>query len=231
MSSERFDGFDSSMVGFLRELGRHNERPWFDMNKARYEALVREPALAFISAMAPRIERISPHFRALPKRVGGSLMRVYRDTRFSRDKRPYKTNVGIQFRHALGKDVHAPGFYVHVAPEECFLGAGMWRPEPAALARIRDRIVANPVAWADARDDRAFSRRFELTGERLKRPPRGYDPGHPMVEDLKRKDFIAIEPLAPDDPFAPDFVARVTRSFQAARPLMAFLCAAQEVPY
>ena len=114
--------FTSRTFRFLRKLAANNDRDWFQANKARYESNVREPCLAFIRAFRKPLERISPFFVASDRRVGGSLMRVYRDTRFSRDKTPYKTNVGIQFRHELGKDVHAPGFYVHIAAGECFLG-------------------------------------------------------------------------------------------------------------
>ncbi|MGI9257968.1 MAG: DUF2461 domain-containing protein, partial [Gammaproteobacteria bacterium] len=128
-----FAGFPAQTAKFLTELANNNARDWFNVNKQRYEDHVLEPALTFINAMEPRIEKISPHFLAVAKRTGGSLMRVYRDTRFSKDKTPYKTNIGIQFRHELGKDVHAPGFYLHIQPKNCFLGAGIWRPDSDAL--------------------------------------------------------------------------------------------------
>ena len=115
--------FDRNTFRFLAELGANNERDWFEANRHRYERHVLEPALAFIERMAPNIERLSRHLLAVPKRTGGSLMRVYRDTRFGHDKRPYKTNIGIQFRHERGRDVHAPGLYVHIEPGGCFLGA------------------------------------------------------------------------------------------------------------
>src|SRR5882672_12210854 len=104
--------FDRETLRFLADLAAHNDRPWFEANKHRYEAHCMEPALAFIEAMAPAIAKISRHFVVAPKRAGGSLMRIYRDTRFARDKAPYKTNIGVQFRHERAKDVHAPGFYV-----------------------------------------------------------------------------------------------------------------------
>ena len=133
-----------------------------------------EPALQFIAAMAPRLETISKNFLALPQRTGGSLMRIHRDVRFSGDKRPYKTNVGIQFRHVMGKDVHAPGFYFHLEPGVVFVGAGLWRPEPEPLAQIRDAIVAQPDRWRKICSDRGFADDWELGGDSLKRPPRGY---------------------------------------------------------
>ncbi|HLA34612.1 MAG TPA: TIGR02453 family protein, partial [Rhodocyclaceae bacterium] len=90
--------FDSACLDFLGELAANNDKIWFDANKARYESLVREPALAFVAAMAPQLAQFAPQFRADARKMGGSLMRVFRDTRFSRDKTPYKTNIGIQFR-------------------------------------------------------------------------------------------------------------------------------------
>ena len=136
--------FSEATFAFLADLAANNNRAWFEANKPRYEALVREPALDFIEAMGQQLAVFAPHFRADARKLGGSLMRVYRDTRFARDKTPYKTNIGIQFRHDLGKDVHAPGFYVHVSEYECFLAVGCWRPESDALARIRAYIAEKP---------------------------------------------------------------------------------------
>src|SRR5512139_2618278 len=149
--------FTQNTFRFLDELAAHNNKTWFEANRKNYELLVREPALDFIGEMAPLLASFAPVFRAEPRKMGGSLMRVYRDTRFSRDKTPYKTNIGIQFRHQLGKDIHAPGFYVHIAGDECFFGAGCWRPDPDALGRIRDLIAANPKQWFSARDNRKFA--------------------------------------------------------------------------
>lgn len=218
--------FSKATLDFLDELAANNDRAWFAANKPRYEALVREPALEFIAAMAPALEKFAPNFRAEPRKAGGSLMRVFRDTRFSRNKAPYKTNVGIQFRHALGKDVHAPGFYVHVAADGCFLGAGCWHPEADALGRIRDLVAARPERWFAARDDRKFAAQWELAGDSLTRPPRGYAADHPAVEDLKRKDFIALAPLGFDEAVGKGLVKLAGARFAAAAPFMKFLCEA-----
>jgi uncharacterized protein (TIGR02453 family) len=225
-----FPGFPDDTLDFLAELDRNNDRAWFEANRSRYETLVREPALAFISAMAEPLAEFAPRFSAIPKRSGGSLMRVHRDVRFSRDKRPYKTNIGIQFRHELGRDVHAPGYYVHIDPWEVFLGVGCWRPDPVALAAIRRRIAESPSDWESARDDGGFSTHFGLAGESLKRPPRGFDPDHPMIGDLKRKDFIAVGHLDPASIHGPDFAIGVAGAFAAAGPFMAFLCRALGTP-
>ena len=119
--------FSPATFGFLQRLAANNNRDWFLEHKAEYEARVRGPALRFIEDMADELAAISPHFLALPKKVGGSLMRVNRDIRFGHDKRPYKTNIGIQFRHEMGKDVHAPGFYLHIEKEDCFIGVEIGR--------------------------------------------------------------------------------------------------------
>ena len=223
--------FRPETLHFLDEIAANNERTWFQANKHRYEADVLEPALGYIETMGPRIESISAHFVAIPKRVGGSLMRIYRDTRFSHDKTPYKTNIGIQFRHERGKDVHAPGFYVHVEPGQCFLGAGIWRPESSALAKIRTRIVEKPGAWKNTSRDGRFREHFEFGGQRLKRPPRGYAADLPYIEDIKRKDFIASCPIDDEDVIAGDFAERTAARFAAAAPLMAFLCTALELQF
>ena len=121
----QFDGFRDETIKFLNELAANNNREWFAVNKHRYESLVVDRTFAFIIAMGDELRKISSHFEAIPKKQGGSLMRVYRDTRFSKDKTPYKTNIGIQFRHEAGRDVHAPGYYMHIEPGDVFVGAGL----------------------------------------------------------------------------------------------------------
>ena len=226
-----FAGFPPQTARFLSELAENNEREWFKANKHRYEAHVLGPALEFINAMEPRLEKISRHFVAIGKRTGGSLMRVYRDTRFSKNKTPYKTNVGIQFRHELGKDVHAPGFYVHIEPNNCFLGTGIWRPDSDALAAIRSCIAENSGSWKRARDAKRFVAHFRLGGARLKRPPRGYAADHPYIEDLKRKDFIAVSEFPIKAIRSPGFIDEVAARYATAKPLMRFLCAALDLRF
>ncbi|MFA7279551.1 MAG: TIGR02453 family protein [Sterolibacterium sp.] len=224
--------FAKATLKFLDELAANNNRNWFAANKSRYESLVRDPALEFISAMAPALEKFAPHFRADPRKMGGSLMRVFRDTRFSRDKTPYKTNIGIQFRHELGKgNVHAPGFYVHIATDELFLAVGCWRPDSDALGRIRDLIAKDPKKWFSARDHKKFVSEWELTGDSLTRPPRGYAADHPAIDDLKRKDFIGIAPLTLAEATGSGLVRLASTRFAASAPLMSFLCEALEVQY
>ena len=227
----KFTGFPKDTLKFLHELEVNNNREWFSDNKDRYEALVREPSLDFIATMGAPLMKISDHYLAMPRKVGGSLMRVYRDTRFGKDKTPYKTNIGIQFRHELAKDVHAPGFYLHIDNSGCFLAAGAWRPESDALKKIRLRIHERSRDWCRVRDARAFKTLFEFGGASLKRPPRGYDADDPMIADLKRKDFIASTVFSASDIENDKFVSQCAGAFRKASALMAFLCAALEVPY
>ena len=223
--------FGPGLVEFLRELDLNNDREWFERNKQRYEDEVREPALAFVRAMAPHVEKLSPHLRADARRVGGSLMRLHRDIRFALDKRPFKTNLGIHFRHEAGRDVHAPGVYFHVDPGQVFLGAGMWRPDGPALAAVRRAIVEDPAAWLRARDGKKFRAAWDLGGESLKRPPRGFDAGHEVIEDLKRTDHIAVSALDHADVTRPDLVRVVTERAERAREYLAFLAQGLGLPF
>jgi len=227
----KFEGFEPTLFQFLEELADNNNRPWFQANKERYEREVLEPCLAFIRAFQAPLKRISPYFVASDRRMGGSLMRIYRDTRFAKGAEPYKTNVGIQFRHEQGPDIHAPGFYGHIAPGECFLAMGVWRPDPASLGRIRLAIVQWPDRWRRARDDRKFRERLSLDGDSLKRPPRGFPADHPWIEDLRRTDFIGLEELEEQDVLDRGYLDHVASSFAVSRPFMRFLCDALQVPF
>jgi len=226
-----FQGFEPTILQFLEELADNNNRPWFQDNKWRYESEVLEPCQAFIRAFQPRLKKISSFFVASDRRVGGSLMRVYRDTRFAKDKTPYKTNVGIHFRHEFGRDVHAPGFYVHIASGECFLAVGVWRPDKDSLGHIRQAIVDRPGRWRRARDNRKFLKCFRLEGGSLKSAPRGYNSDHPLIEDLKRTDFVGVCNLKEQEVLDEGFPAKVATCFAASRPFMRFLCEALKVPF
>jgi uncharacterized protein (TIGR02453 family) len=223
--------FTRQTFSFLSSLADNNTREWFEGHKRDYEEFVREPALAFIADMAEEMPAISEHFRALPKKAGGSLMRVQRNLRFSRDKTPYKTNIGIQFRHEAGKDVHAPGYYVHIEPGECFVGVGLWHPDADPLFKIREAIAQNAGAWVKARDDKGFSKHFDLVGDTLANAPRGFAKDHPLVEDLKRKDFLGLAPLGETNVTSRNFRALVIDRFKQAEPMMRFLCGALELRF
>jgi uncharacterized protein (TIGR02453 family) len=223
--------FTEASLKFLRQLDKNNNRDWFNEHKQEYEDRVRSPALDFIADMGDTIESLSPHFLAIPKKVGGSMMRPYRDVRFSKDKRPLKTNVGIQFRHFQAKDVHAPGFYLHIEPGNCFVGAGIWHPEAEPLAAVRRAIDEQSKHWLKVSRNKPFTSVFELSGDSLSNPPRGYKKDHPLIDDLKRKDFIAIAPLEDKYVIANSLKTDVAKSFKTAAPFMRFLCEALEVPF
>ena len=219
------------LFSFFRELKENNNREWFQANKQRYETQVREPLLRFITDFGVRLPEISPHYVADARKSGGSLFRIYRDVRFSRDKSPYKTTAGIQFRHENGKDVHAPGFYLHLEPDGVFVGVGIWHPETKTLNKIRDAIVEKPDRWRGIMSDEAFSKAYKLVGDSLKRPPKGYDPDHPLIEDLKRKDFIASIPFSEEEACSPNFIDRFTEACRTASPFVEFLTTAIGLPW
>jgi len=208
--------FTPELFKFLRQLKRHNDRDWFAENKERYQQVVVDPALLFIGAFATPLAKFSPHFVADPRPMRGSLFRIYRDTRFSNDKRPFKTHVGIRFFHDSSKDVHAPLFYLHLEPEGCFAAAGLWHPENRALTKVRAAIVAQPKAWEK------IARSLELEGDSLARPPRGYDPQHPFLADLKRKDFISSFELTEEQICGPKFMQEFAAACRTMLPLVEF---------
>ena len=223
--------FSVGTFDFLETLAANNKRDWFADHKQDYEDQVRSPALALIEAVGKNLPQFAPHFTADSRKMGGSLMRVYRDTRFGKDKTPYKTNIGIQFRHETGKDVHAPAYYVHISAAQCFIGVGIWHPQSDTLLNIRQLIADKPELWLAARDDAQFSRWFALAGDSLKTAPRGFAKDHAMIEDLRRKDFIAISEIAPALIEQKGFSDMVCDYFKAGQPLMQFLCRALRLPF
>ena len=218
----------SELFEFLAELKVNNDREWFQANKARYEEQVKEPVLAFIAGFDERLRRLSPHFVADPRPVGGSLFRIYRDVRFSKDKSPYKTAAGIHFRHEGGKDAHAPGYYLHLEPDECFAACGMWRPPTAEAHRIRAAIDGDQAGWRAARQE-AQAGGLPLRGGSLKRPPRGYAADHPLIDDLKRTGFYVSAKLDQRTVTAGRFPARLEELWSHATPFMRFVTEALEL--
>jgi len=216
MASDRY--FDRRALAFLKDLRENNRREWFKENKARYEASVRDPCLRFITDLAPALRKLSPHLLADPRPVGGSLFRIHRDTRFSRDKSPYKTHAGAYFSaRKRGEETQAPGFYLHLEPGGCFAAAGLWRPEPETLALVRAALVAKPADWRKVRA------RIDVEGESLARAPRGFDPEHPLIDDIKRKDFVTTRPFTEAQVTGPRFLAEYVAACRSMSPLVAFL--------
>jgi uncharacterized protein (TIGR02453 family) len=229
---QSFAGFPKDFFAFFRELKANNNRVWFEDNKQRFRDSVQAPMSDFISAMAPKLAKISKHFVADPRPNGGSMFRIYRDVRFAKDKRPYKEHAACHFRHALGKDVHAPGFYMHFAPGDVMFGGGLWMPPPDALAKIRGSIAAKPQAWKNVLGDKAFAKTFDgVSGDALSRPPRGFDAEHPFIADIRRKSFFAMHDGDVKLASSPKLADEVAATFVSAKPLLKFLCDAVDVPF
>ena len=218
--------FSPALFAFLRELKQHNERAWFNANKARYEEELKEPALAFVEDVGYRLPQVAPHLTADQR----SLFRIYRDTRFSKDKTPYKTHVGIYFRHTRAADGDTPGLYVHLEPRQVFIAAGIWHPGTPALKRIRDAVSVRSEAWRAAVAEVEPDWRLG-DGDPLKRPPAGYSADHPLIDVLKRRSFTIVSPLSQRDATASGFLDVCEARAAQARPFMQFLCKALGVEY
>jgi uncharacterized protein (TIGR02453 family) len=214
--------FTPDLFAFFRELKRHNDREWFAANKDRYVASVEAPMLEFIREVAERLPAISKSFRADARKMGGSLYRIHRDTRFSPDKSPFKTWTAARFKHRDAKgDVEGPGFYLHLGPNENFAGGGIYHPSMPTLTRIRQSIVDSPRAWKAVKQSG-----IEIEGEMLKRAPAGFDASHRFIEDLRRKDFYAGDEFTEADVVAPGFIDRYMACCESIVPLVKFLTSA-----
>jgi len=209
--------FTPELFRFLSRLKRNNDRDWFQSHKHEYETLARDPALRFITDFAAPLYKISPYLVADPRPSRGSLFRIYRDTRFAADKRPYKTNVAMRFAHR-GKDVHSPGFYLHLEQGGCFAASGLWHPEPATLLQVRNAMVSRPGDWRKVRkllnwDD----------ATRLSRPPRGFAADHEFVDDLKLRDLGSAIEFTDTQVCSPKFMSLFASACQKMAPLAGFL--------
>jgi len=224
--------FTDATFAFLEDLADNNDRAWFKANQDLYEEQVREPALAFIEDFAEPLMKISPHLVADPRKVGGSLFRIHRDARFSKDKTPYKTHIGMQFRHVASKDdVHAPGLYLHIEPGACYAGVGLWRPATADAHAIREAIASDPARWKRAAHGKRFTDAYRHSDESLVRVPRGFDPEHPFVADIKRKDFTAGARLPKRSVTSTTFLRDYATQCRTAKPFIGFLCDALGVAF
>ncbi len=223
--------FSPKTFRFLRALARNNNRPWFKAHQDDYEAHVRGPFLQLVADLQTPVAKLSPHYRADPRKVGGSLFRPQRDTRFTRNKEPYKPWAGARIFHERRREIAAPSFYLHIAPGDCFIGAGLWHPENHTLRNVRNFIVDNPAAWKRAAHGRAFCRHYAFRGESLVRAPQGFAPDHPLIEDLKRKSFAAG--VGFDDALAcsPKLRTFAVGHFRRLAPLVDYLCAAQNLEF
>jgi uncharacterized protein (TIGR02453 family) len=223
--------FTPELFKFLGQLKRHNNRDWFQTNKKRYESEVRDPFLRFIEDFRPRLQKVSPHFVADPRPNGGSLLRIYRDLRFRPDADPYQTMAAARFPHVAWKQTRTPGFYLHLQAGTSFLGSGLWHPDPETRNTVREAIVKNPSQWKKILANKRFRAICEVAGEKMKRMPPGYDPNHPLAEELKRKDFITSTSFKDAQVCAADFLDQVVHAVEATAPFMEFLTRSLGLPW
>ncbi|TAN07649.1 MAG: DUF2461 domain-containing protein [Rhodanobacteraceae bacterium] len=223
--------FSPATFRFLRALARHNNRAWFKAHQAEYETRVRGPYLQLIADLQAPTAKLSRHYRADPRKVGGSLFRIQRDTRFSHDKEPYKAWAGARIFHERRREIAAPSFYLHIAPGDCFVGAGLWHPENHTLRNVRSFIVDNPAAWKRAAHSRTFQDHYAFWGQSLTRAPQGFPADHPLLEDLKRKSFAAGVGFDEALACSPRLFAFVVAHFKRLAPLVDYLCAAQNLEF
>jgi uncharacterized protein (TIGR02453 family) len=224
--------FSDRSLRFLRALARNNNREWFHGHKTDYETHVRAPFQRLLSDLQPDLRQVSEHYRAEPKTVGGSLFRIQRDTRFAHDKSPYKGWQGARLFHARCREVDAPSFYLHLQPGGCFVGAGLWHPEPDTLRRIRQFIVDNPGSWQAAAHAPAFRSRYALDeSDKLVRNPRGYPPDFAFIDDLRRRNFVGYRMIEDSVMLGPRLRSTLAKDLQALAPLTDYLCASLDLEF
>ena len=220
--------FTPQTLAFLRQLARHNDREWFREHRADYETHVRGPMIALIERLAADLPGIAPDLTANPKT---SLYRIHRDTRFTADKAPFKTHVAAIFPHRALPKHEAAGLYVHVEAGRVFVGGGLYRPQPRGLRRLREHVAANADRLRTLVDAPAFRRNFgALSGERLKRVPRGFPADHPAGDLLRLKQFLAGCERPPAFATGPRFYPSLLRLFAHLAPLIDFLNAPLAAP-
>jgi uncharacterized protein (TIGR02453 family) len=221
MKQRTFSAFPKETLQFLRSLKRNNKRDWFQQHKGIYEHSVKRPMVDLISALAEEFQDFAPEMIASPK---VSAYRIYRDTRFSKDKSPYKTHVAAVFpRAGLGKHEGA-GFYLHIATSEVLVGGGLYMPLPEDLNAVRQRIADDTPALLKIVEDRKFRKLFgAVEGERLSRLPRGFPADHPAGDYLKYKQFLVSRTRPADEAAAPSFYSFVVETFRAMLPFVRFL--------
>jgi uncharacterized protein (TIGR02453 family) len=213
--------FPAETLRFLRALKRNNRREWFEAHRGDYEAYVRQPMTAIVERLAVDLRAFAPELIAAPK---VSMYRIYRDTRFSEDKKPYKTHIAAVFpTRGLPKHEGA-GAYFHVSPDEVWIGGGMYMPQPPQLLAVREHIAGHVRQLRAIVESPGFRKHLgELGGDKLSRVPRGFAKDHPAAEYLKFKHFVAGAELPSTFASSPGFYKTVLTVFRQVVPLARFL--------
>lgn len=213
--------FTDDTLTFLSALERNNDREWFRERKPEYERQVRQPMIEFIERLALDLPRFAPDLIAAPK---VSLYRVYRDTRFSKDKRPLKTHIAAIFPHRVLSKHGGAGMYFHVATSGVFIGGGVYAPDPRQLYQLRQHVGDNLRQLTAILEEPGFRQSFgTLGGERLRRVPAGFAKDHPAAEYLKLKQFLAGCERPASFATGPRVYSALLRLFERLAPLIAFL--------
>jgi uncharacterized protein (TIGR02453 family) len=217
-----FEGFPKRGLDFLRKLKRNNNRDWFTTHKSECEEYVKFPMQCYVASLKPLFQDFAPEFELNPKR---SLFRIYRDTRFSKDKTPYKTHSAAHFElKKKPKIFEGAGYYVHVAPGEVFIGGGIYMPDNDQLKKIRKAIAERSDDFSAVLNDKKFKKMFgSLQGEKLSRMPKGYAENHPMVEWLKFKQFFVGFEWKEELCYKKEFLKKSAEAFKVCTPLIRFL--------
>jgi uncharacterized protein (TIGR02453 family) len=215
-----FGGFPPETKAFLEGITANNHKEWFTANRKLYDLGYVDTGRAFVEAMGPALQKISPTVQYEPK-IGASLMRVNRDTRFSKDKRPYKDHLDLFFWHGQQKGWTHPGFFLRMTEKDVWLGSGMHHFEGDLLARYRDAVVDGRAgkALAAAIAKVAAAGDYAVGGMPRKQVPRGYDKTHPRAQYLLWESLPAMARMTLEDALAPDFGEKALTHFRSTWPI------------
>lgn len=209
---------EKSTFSFLRNLKKNNDRGWFSENKEKYTA-AQQNVLEFVDELLAEMSKFDENFAKLDPRK--TLYRIYRDTRFSKDKSPYKTNFGASI-NGIGKKDGGAGYYLHISPGECFTAAGVYRCDPKKLKELRKEISVNADEFKSIIQDRDF-RNFEFNNEKLSRVPQGFEKDDPMAEYLKMKNLVVSQNIKDEDLMNTESVKFVAENFRKMSKFVDFL--------
>ncbi len=210
-----------STLKFIQDLKKNNNRPWFDANRKKYEA-AKADFISFIDTLITAVTKFDPAVSSL--KAKDCIFRINRDIRFSKDKSPYKTNMGAYINPG-GKKINTPGYYFHCEPGQSFAAGGLYIPEPTVLVKVRQEIDYNFDEWKKIVNDKVFKKYFtKVDGiEVLRRPPKGYSDDNPAIEFLKMKSYIVSRPLTDTQLTDKNLAKEVAKTFEAIKPMIDFL--------